>query len=70
MVLEHEAGVVKGRGWVLGQAPDVEGGSVDDVGKGGLGIIGDVFFEGFGFKAALVKVAFAAHKGDAGASFA
>jgi hypothetical protein len=41
VVLEHDRGDV--------EAPDVEQGGVDDVGKGGLGIVGDVFLEGLFF---------------------
>lgn len=44
-------------------APDVEHGGVDDVGEGGLGVIGDGFAEGFGVVAAFEKPALAAEKG-------
>lgn len=67
MILEHKVA-----SWELGLklAPSVEHTGVDDVGKGGLGIVGDVFLEGFFFEPTFVKGTPAAHERYARAGFA
>ena len=63
VVLEHD-GDGSASGFEV--SPGVEHAAVDDIGKGGLWVVCDVFLQSFLFEAASVEVTLPPHEGDAG----